>query len=204
MFQDLDFQSSSFRVYTTLDMDLQRAAMEAVRAGMPLIDEQLKKQRRFRGRRFPDAQVALVAIDPHTGQVKSADRGAELRHQPAQPRAGQAAAGLHFQAVRLRHRARYGGGGRPPHPDRRHTVVDQPTTFWYDGKPYEPSNFKHEFHGTVTLRQALAKSMNVATVKVAEMVGYDNIVEVASAGGVELRHSSHAGSGAGRVRRHTP
>ena len=51
--------------------------------------------------------------------------------------------------------------------------MDEPTTFWYDNKPYEPSNFKHEFHGTVTLRQALAKSMNVATVKVGEMVGFD-------------------------------
>jgi penicillin-binding protein 1B len=62
--------------------------------------------------------------------------------------------------------------------------VDQPTTFWYDGKPYEPSNFKHEIYGTVTLRQALAKSINIATVKVAEMVGYDNVVDLARRAGL--------------------
>ena len=34
MFQDADFQSNAFRIYTTIDMRLQRAAVEAVRLGM--------------------------------------------------------------------------------------------------------------------------------------------------------------------------
>ena len=46
-----------------------------------------------------------------------------------------------------------------------------PPRFGTTTSRYEPSNFEHEFYGTVTLRRALAKSMNVATVKVAEMVG---------------------------------
>jgi penicillin-binding protein 1B len=66
-------------------------------------------------------------------------------------------------------------------------VVDQPTTFWFDGKPYEPNNFEHEFYGPVTVRQALAKSLNVATVKVAEMVGYDAVVEMANRGGMNYK-----------------
>ena len=37
-FQDTDFQSTGFRVYTTLDMQLQRAAGEAIRNGMELVD----------------------------------------------------------------------------------------------------------------------------------------------------------------------
>src|SRR5262249_19076664 len=43
------------------------------------------------------------------------------------------------------------------------------------------------FYGTVTLRQALAKSMNVATVKVAEMVGYDHVVEMANRAGMNYK-----------------
>ena len=66
-------------------------------------------------------------------------------------------------------------------------VVDEPTTFWFDGKPYEPSNFEHKFYGPVTLRQALAHSMNVATVKVAEMVGYDKVVEMANRAGMNYK-----------------
>jgi penicillin-binding protein 1B len=66
-------------------------------------------------------------------------------------------------------------------------VLDEPTTFWFDGKPYEPSNFKQEFHGMVTLREALAHSMNVATVKVAEMVGYDSVVDMANRAGMNYK-----------------
>ena len=114
-FQDTDFQSNAFRIYTSLDMHLQRAAAEAVRLGMASVDEQIKKQRRFRGQTPPEAQVALVALDPHTGRTESAGGRAQLRHQPAQPRAGQAAAGLHFQAVRLCGGPGYGGGRRADH-----------------------------------------------------------------------------------------
>jgi penicillin-binding protein 1B len=63
-------------------------------------------------------------------------------------------------------------------------VMDEPTTFWYDNKPYEPGNFKHEYYGQVTLREALAHSMNIATIKVAEMVGYDAVVKFAKQAGL--------------------
>jgi penicillin-binding protein 1B len=66
------------------------------------------------------------------------------------------------------------------------TVMDEPTTFWFDNKPYEPTNYKNEFHGLVSVRQALSKSMNVPTVKVAEMVGYDNVVDLARRAGMNL------------------
>ena len=52
-------------------MHLQRAAAEAIRIGMQNVDEQIRRQRRFRGQTPPEAQVALVAIDPHTGEVKA-------------------------------------------------------------------------------------------------------------------------------------
>ena len=66
-------------------------------------------------------------------------------------------------------------------------ILDQPTTFWFDGKPYEPSNFEHKFYGDVTLREALARSLNVATVKVAEMVGYDAVVDMANRAGMNYK-----------------
>jgi len=51
--QDTDFQSNAFRIYTTLDMHLQRAAGEAIRIGIENVDEQIRHQRRFRARRLP-------------------------------------------------------------------------------------------------------------------------------------------------------
>src|SRR5260370_36299165 len=71
MLQDRDFQTSTYRIYTTLDLNLQRAAGEAVRTGILGVDELLKKQRRHRGVAFPDVQAALIAIDPHTAEVKA-------------------------------------------------------------------------------------------------------------------------------------
>jgi penicillin-binding protein 1B len=63
-------------------------------------------------------------------------------------------------------------------------VVDEPTTFEFDGQEYTPSNFEHTFYGPVTLRKALAKSLNVATIKVAEMIGYNTVVNLAHRAGI--------------------
>src|SRR5260370_27244464 len=67
------------------------------------------------------------------------------------------------------------------------TVEDEPTTFLFGNQSYQPGNFHHAFYGTVTLRNALAHSMNIATVKVAQMVGYGAVVNMARRGGLKDR-----------------
>jgi membrane carboxypeptidase/penicillin-binding protein len=57
-------------------------------------------------------------------------------------------------------------------------VEDAPTAFVFDGKEYSPQNYEGNYMGYVTLRRALAHSLNVATVKVAEMVGYDRVADL--------------------------
>ena len=52
--------------------------------------------------------------------------------------------------------------------------------------PYTPNNFGDKFEGPMTLRYALAHSKNVPAVKVAEMVGYDKVADVARAVGLNL------------------
>jgi penicillin-binding protein 1B len=187
-FQDYDFQAHSFRVYTTLDMNLQRAAAEAVETGMAQVDARLKRQKRFKGQAFPDAQVALIALDPHTGEVKALiggrnyglsqlNRAVAAKRQPGSSFKPFVYAAAMDTAI--------AGGSKII---TAGTVVeDEPTTFWFDGKPYEPSNFEHKFYGPVTLRQALAKSLNIATVKVAQMVGYDKVVEMANRAGLNYK-----------------
>ncbi len=60
------------------------------------------------------------------------------------------------------------------------TVVDEPTTFdFIDSQEYTPNNYGENFHGMVTAREALTDSLNVATVKVAEMIGYGRVVDMA-------------------------
>ena len=184
-FQDADFQSNAYRIYTTLDMRLQRAAADAVRDGMQLVDEQIKKQRRFKGQTPPEAQVALIALDPHTGEVKALSGGrnygaSQLNHVKAMRQPGSIfkpfvyAAALNTALV-----------GAPKVITTSTIVNADPTTFYYDGgKEYSPRNFDKNEGGDMTIREALAHSVNVAAVHVAEMVGYDKVVEMARRAGL--------------------
>ena len=61
---DADLKGEKLEVSTTLDVELQEAANEAVRIGMQNVDRQLT-------RRASQAQVALIALDPRTGEVKA-------------------------------------------------------------------------------------------------------------------------------------
>src|SRR5260370_28591414 len=63
--------------------------------------------------------------------------------------------------------------------------MDEPTTFDFDGKEYTPNNYGEKFHGQVTAREALTFSLNVATVKVAEMVGYTRVTDMAHQFGLD-------------------
>ncbi|MEO8373378.1 MAG: transglycosylase domain-containing protein, partial [Candidatus Solibacter sp.] len=188
MFQDTDLQSNAFRIYTTVDMRLQRAAVEAVRSGMALVDEQVKKQRRFKGQTPPTAQVALVAIDPHTGEVKALVGGrnygtSQLNHTMRQRQPGSI-----FKPFVYATALNTPIAGGPHILTTSTTVVDEPTTFYYDNQPpYEPSNFDKKFMGTITLRTALAHSQNIAAVKVAQMVGFDAVVDMANRAGMNYK-----------------
>src|SRR5437660_9669201 len=64
-------------------------------------------------------------------------------------------------------------------------VDDSPSTFNYGDQIYEPRNYREEYHGPVTLRYALALSLNNATVKLAEQVGYDKVADLAKAAGIK-------------------
>ena len=58
-------------------------------------------------------------------------------------------------------------------------VDDEPTTFSFDGQDYTPNNYGEKFMGRVTVRAALTNSLNVATVKIAELIGYGRVVQIA-------------------------
>src|SRR5204863_6660494 len=63
-------------------------------------------------------------------------------------------------------------------------ISDQPSTFAYGDQIYEPRNYKEEYHGDVTTRYALALSLNNATVKLAEEVGYQKVADLAKTAGI--------------------
>jgi penicillin-binding protein 1B len=183
-FPGYDFHARSDRIYTSLDLDLQRAANEAVAVGMKQVDDLVHKQKRFKNAPFVEPQCALIALDPHTGEIKALVGGrnygaSQLNRVTAERPPGSIFKPFVYAAAM---NTAVAGGTRTLTPAS--IVVDEPTTFEFDGQEYSPNNFEHTFYGPVTLRKALAKSLNVATIKVAEMVGYSSVVNLAHRAGI--------------------
>jgi len=180
-FSEAQLLSQSYRVYTTLDPQLERAALQAVSLGIANVDKLLaNKYALWKKQGNPaEAQVAMVVLDPHTGNILAAIGGrnygeSQLNHITARRQPGSVFkpfvyAAAFDDAVK----------GIKPVVTPATTVVDEPTTFEFGGTDYTPNNYGENFHGTVTLRDALTYSLNVATVKLAEMIGYGRVVDMA-------------------------
>ena len=171
------------RIYTTLDQNLQNAARESVEQGMNVVYSEIKAQKRHRTDGVMP-QVALIALDPRTGEVKAVIGGtnyaeSQLNHALSKRQPGSVFKPFVYAAAL---EGSLSGFLDPMTPST--TVEDVPTTFKFGNQKYTPGNFGQRFYGTVTLREALAHSMNVATIKVAERIGYGRVVNMAHNAGM--------------------
>src|SRR5271154_576014 len=187
-YSESELTTENFRVYTTLDPELQRAAGAAVEAGMVNVDKLLAKKydkwKREQAKKgtnepIPQAQVALVALDPRTGEIKAVIGGrdygqSQLNHALAHRQPGSVFKPFVYAAA-------FSNAVNNVQPviTPATTIDDEPTTFEFDGKEYTPNNYGEKFMGHVTVRDALTNSLNVATVKVAELIGYGRVVQIA-------------------------
>lgn len=169
-------------IYTTLDLNMQRAAQDAVRDGLARVDETLAKRRKGDARR---AQAALVAVDPRTGEIR-AMVGGRSYNQSQFNRAVMAhrQPGSTFKPfVYLAAFEEAAAAGRADFTPAM-MVWDEPTTWTYDEGEWAPKNYEDEYDGFITLRRALALSRNIATIKVAEQTGFDKVAAVWRRAGV--------------------
>ncbi len=170
-------------VHTTLDLRLQRAAEEAVHFGMQKVDVELRRRHGKKGSQTP-AQVALIALDPRTGEIKAIVGGRDYSVSQLDRVLARRPPGSVFKPFVYAAALNTGVNSAHTVLTPSSTVLDAPATFQYENQTYSPNNFEGRFHGQVTFRQALAKSMNVAAVRVGEMVGYDAVVRLAKSAGM--------------------
>jgi penicillin-binding protein 1B len=191
-----DFNREGLRIYTSLDPDLQRSATEAVDATMHEVDARVEKiyaRRKKLGLAqntiYP--QVALVALNPHTGQVLALVGGrsygnSQLNHAVAQRPTGSTFKPFVYAAA---FNSAVQGVTLPglTQPFTQVTMLsDQQTTYDLgDGQQYTPRNFEGEYHDQVTARFALQKSLNNATIGLAAMVGFDQVAALARDAGIK-------------------
>ena len=166
-----------YKVFTTLDMDLQQAAFESVRDEIVKLDEHFAKGKR--GILPGTVQASLIAVDPRNGQVLAMVGGRNygtsqfnrITQSKRQP-------GSIFKPFVYTAALETAGSSATPLTAAT-TILDQRTEFEFGSLSYEPRNFKDEYYGQVSLRFAITKSLNNATIKFAEKVGYPKIAALA-------------------------
>lgn len=153
------------QVITTLDIEKQKIAEEVV--------QEISKKNEEWGAK----NAALVSIDANTGQIlamvgsrdyfnEEIDGQVNVAIRPRQP-------GSSFKPIV--YAAAFQKGYTP-----ETVVFDVETDFInYDGKIYSPKNYDLQEHGPVTLREALAGSLNIPAVKVIYLTGIENVLDLA-------------------------
>jgi len=160
-------EEGGLKIYTTLDYDKQKLAEKIIQESS---DYNLK--------RFGASNTALVAVDPKTGQIltmvgskgyfdPSIDGEVNVTIRPRQP-------GSSFKP--FAYAKAFEMGYQP-----ETLILDEQTNFGVDGsgKMYVPNNYDGKFHGVVSMRQALAMSLNIPAVKTLRAVGIDATIELA-------------------------
>src|SRR5579884_311249 len=175
-----DVSHVAANVYTTLDPRLQLAAEQAIEDGMKLVDNRVRK-RKERGA-MPEA--ALIALDPHTGEIKALVGGRNYAASQLDRALAKRPPGSVFKPFVYAAAMDSAVEGGPTLFYPASLVDDEPTTFRYARQTYSPGNFRNEYMGEVTFREALMHSLNVATIKVAQEVGFDRVIAIARRAGI--------------------
>ena len=150
------------KIYTTIDMDMQRVAEESMK-NLPEMNE-------ANGLKQP--QGALVAIDPHSGYIKAmvGGRGTDMFNRAALAERQPGSAFKPFVYA-----AALESGYTPAT-----IVADTPFTKY----GWNPQNYDRSFYGSVPLSAVCAQSLNVATVRVADDIGIDKVIKYAKDMGI--------------------
>jgi penicillin-binding protein 1B len=184
---------NGLRIYTTLDPDLQRVATTAVESTIHQVDEQVDKKHakdKKAGISYPYPQVALVALNPHTGQVLAMVGGrsygtSQLNHAVSKRPTGS----IFKPFVYASAFATAVEGTMLTGQDKLFSPVtmlnDTQSTYEVGGQTYTPRNFEGEYYGEITARFALMRSDNNATISLASMVGFDRVAALARSAGVK-------------------
>jgi membrane peptidoglycan carboxypeptidase len=173
--------TAGWKVYTSLDFEMQKIAEEVVREGIE------------RNKKYNAHNAALVAISPKTGEVLAMTVGTGNYYEEPYPKGCNPGIDCLFDPKFNVAVGTEKAPGRQPGSafkpfiyatafkkgyDDKLLVLDSPTNFGvWGGKEYLPQNYDGKFRGWITLRSALAQSLNIPSIKVLYLVGHEGRVE---------------------------
>jgi penicillin-binding protein 1A len=170
-----DIRSGGYKIYTTIDMRLQEAGYKALQSGRNEILKRADETKELDANMQSQLNGALMSMDPNTGEVlamvggydysvSSYNRVTQAKRQP-----GSAFKPFIYQVAL--------DSGMTP----ASLIPDIARTYAYKGadgseKEWKPKNYKDEYKGMVTLRNALTYSRNLATINMVSDMGFQNVV----------------------------
>lgn len=176
--------ADGLRIFTSLDLHLQRVAEKALADGLKRLEETYPSLRK-RGE-DDHLEGAVVVIKPQTGEIKAMAGGRDYQKSQfnrvfqARRQPGSVFKPFVYLAALL-----YGSEEAGKKFTPVSLVDDSPFTWIYEGKEWRPDNYKAEYFGTVTFRTALEKSLNSATARIAREVGIRHVRDIAYRLGIE-------------------
>jgi penicillin-binding protein 1A len=189
--------SGGYRLYTTLDANLQRAAVTAVRDGAKAVEDRPGYANPKYGESKDYLQGLLISLDASSGEVRALVGGRDYQESPydralsAVRQPGSAFKPIVYAAA----------------------IADSiaPNTIVYDtalaiplddGSTYKPEDSDHQFLGPLTLREALSRSRNTVAIQLGIVVGIDTVAALAQRLGITTPIAPYPASaiGASEVR----
>jgi len=177
-------KENGLKVYTSLDWDLQEWAEKVVR------------ERGEVNKGYHAYNAALAAINPKTGEILAMVGSRDWYATSSYPTGCTPGENCLFDPhPNVALRGRQPGSAFKPFVyvtafkngyDDKYIVIDEETNFGiWGGEPYIPRNYDGRFRGPVTLRQALAQSLNVPSVKVLNnLAGLEDSIQTAKDFGI--------------------
>jgi penicillin-binding protein 1A len=170
------------RIYTTLNAHYQLAATRAVTDGLAALDQTLGLEPYARASWEDKAgypQAALVAIDPRNGQIKAMVGGRDFRRAPFnRATANNRHAGSTFKPL-IYLTALEKGVITPAS-----VLVDEPVDYETGNQTWSPDNIDFTYLGPVTMKYALARSINSISAKLIFQVSPEAVVACAHRMGI--------------------
>jgi len=173
--------ASGWKIYTSLDYEIQKIAEEVVKEGIK------------RNKQYNAHNAALVAIAPQTGEILAMTVGTGNYYENPYPEGCTPGVNCLFDPQFNAAVGTDKAVGRQPGSafkpfiyatvfkkgyNDNFLVLDSPTNFGiWGGKEYIPQNFDRSFRGWVTLRSALAQSLNIPSIKILYLAGLDKKIE---------------------------
>jgi penicillin-binding protein 1A len=166
-----EIYSAGYRIYSTIDSRLQRRAEAALENGVRNLEKRVK----------PGIQASLLAVDIRTGHIKAMVGGFDFwKNQFNRATQALRQPGSAFKPFVYVTALEAGMSSDD-------LIEDSPISYKgaRAGQMWSPKNYDGKYHGSVTLKTALSRSLNAATVRLTSAVGLENVISTAQKLGIK-------------------